>query len=555
MISQNKTKQNSSMLSTDANDTNVVDETVMDLSTDGILCENTSLGCSSNKKRKIELEWSWNLLIKEIKSDKEDQDLFTWSLIIQQMIQNNWNLIPKTYQIAIIEYLIKKIDEIEASDFQNKKNANNSSKKIDLVYFKNIYFNTFYLVLKNVSTNNHDLITKLNKEVVNKTIDFYYKQLNMNQSSYFTILIDIVNLSHFFTNETNYFKLIIEKFLTLLPTTDVFEVDSQFLKLVLTIINHPELNKKLLNETLRVTLIETILQQTKIQKNTKETENDTENMSFTAIKARDKMNSSLTQSFFEAKSKASLIKLKNFNENSQLISNILLSLTGVFVINKSSSNEDLIILKELSNQNETTRTEALEAIEAYYNKMTDLNLNPKKKETNKTTTVVNMKLCKLVIEKLSERSKEMCQPIDFNLQCDTSSADFSNLNKNLIDEYFLQLNFSSNIMNDEIDLNHLIKKVKNLSILITMNFKKLLKCLSQTDLPIIEKKNILNQLNYILTEISFNFQSNVCTNEAKLYIFLCTFDFKLIETILQLIALNEDLFKEETNKNETKQYI
>ena len=108
-------------------------------------------------------------------------------------------------------------------------------------------------------------------------------------------------------------------------------------------------------------------------------------------------------------------------------------------------------------------------------------------------------------------------------------------------------------MNDEIDLNHLIKKVKNLSILITMNFKKLLKCLSQTDLPIIEKKNILNQLNYILTEISFNFQSNVCTNEAKLYIFLCTFDFKLIETILQLIALNEDLFKEETNKNETNQ--
>ena len=96
----------------------------VDNSTDGILCENTQFGCSNNKKRKLEIEWSWQLVVQELKNNQEDHIQYAWSLIFQQLIQNNWAQIPKTYQLAIVDYSVLKINEIEANAFKNKKNSN-----------------------------------------------------------------------------------------------------------------------------------------------------------------------------------------------------------------------------------------------------------------------------------------------------------------------------------------------------------------------------------------------------------------------------------------------
>ena len=110
-----------------------MNETILDYSTDGILCENTSFGCSNNKKRKLEIDWSWKLIIQEIKTNKDDHTQYTWSLILQQFIQNNWTQVPKTYLLLMVEHVVRKLHEIETNDFQNRRNSNVQAKKIDLV--------------------------------------------------------------------------------------------------------------------------------------------------------------------------------------------------------------------------------------------------------------------------------------------------------------------------------------------------------------------------------------------------------------------------------------
>ena len=143
----------------------------MDCSNDNILCENTSFdGCSTSKKMKLDKIWSWKIVIQELTSNNQDDYYqYTWNLIFKQIIQNHWLKIPNLG--VITEFITRKINELEKNDFQNRKTSSNQTKKIDS--FKNIYFNIIYLILKNEQDIN--LITKLDKEIINKTIDYFYK--------------------------------------------------------------------------------------------------------------------------------------------------------------------------------------------------------------------------------------------------------------------------------------------------------------------------------------------------------------------------------------------
>ncbi len=117
----------------------------MDCSNDNILCENTSFdGCSTNKKMKLDKIWSWKIFIQELTSNNQDDYYqYTWNLIFKQIIQNHSLKIPNLG--VIIEFITRKINELEKNDFQNRKTSSNQTKKIDC--FKNIYFNIIYLIL------------------------------------------------------------------------------------------------------------------------------------------------------------------------------------------------------------------------------------------------------------------------------------------------------------------------------------------------------------------------------------------------------------------------
>jgi len=541
-------------ISTDTVD--IINETVLDHSTDGILCENTSFGCSNNKKRKLEIDWSWQLVIQEIKSNKDDHTQYTWSLILEQLIKNNWTQIPKTYLLLIVDHVVRKLHEIETNDFQNRKSSNIQSKKIDLVSLKAIFFNMFYLILKNASlysSQDANVMLKISKETVSKTIDHFYKQLNVNQTNYFTILIDFVSFSSLFKLETNYFKLIIEKFLSLLTTTSAFEIEPQFLKLISAIVLNNDLNK-IVQESSAM-LIEGLLANLKafnmnqsIVEHT-ETEN-IENISFTAAKSNKRM----TQSFFEPKLTKPIVKSKNFNQNFILISDILLGLTGIrYERNMKKREENIEIILELTSHLETTKQDTtVEEIDMYYANLTEIKMAEKKTSQNQLTGLINMKAYKSIFDKLLERSKQLCQSVDFSLQ---SEINDSEMNKTLLDEFFLQLDYCSALMTYAaksqtiLDLSMLIKQIKSVSCLISMNCKKLLKNILQQETPANENKNAISQLEFILTEILFNFSTHICCNETQLHLFLYSLDPKLLELLLQFLSLSDtDLVIENFNE-------
>lgn len=519
----------------------MLDETVMDCSNDNILCENTSFdGCSTNKKMKLDKIWSWKIFIQELTcNNQDDYYQYTWNLIFKQIIQNHWLKIPNLG--VITEFITRKINELEKNDFQNRKTSSNQTKKIDS--FKNIYFNIIYLILKNEQDVN--LITKLDKEIINKTIDYFYKQLNINESNYFKILSDFVTLSNVVKIEHKYFRLIIDKFLTLISSTSDLtnNIDPEFLKLILAILQNTALNKMILNNDLKINLIENILPLIKFNSNQSEN-NDIENEKLPAstfrVKENKKMNLSVNQSHFENKN-----KIKNFNQNFILISHILLALTEVYVRTKEDDipAEDVQIILDLANQNDIKMDSSFEQIEQYYSKLINFDLNDKKKvNLNITSNGINFEIGKFIIDKLLDRSKQICQSNDFNLQLDVNSAEFLALNKMLLDEYFLQLNFCSNLLAYEKDLTEsAIKRIKTIFNLITLNFKKMVRILEQKDLISTEKKDIISQLSFILNEIFFNFRINVIKNEKTLDLFISTFDNKLIQILLHFISLNDAL--------------
>lgn len=516
----------------------------MDCSSDNILCENTSFRCASNKKRKIEIEWSWSLFIQELKSDKDEQHLYAWNLLLVELIKTNH--IPKNFTIQIIDYLNKKIDELD--DFNNKR-VSIANRKLDLNAFKSVYFSSFNLIMKN----NHEIDSiksKINNNSINKLLDYFYKQLN----SHFNIFIDILNLNMSFKLNNSYFEMILEKFLKLLSKSEAIDIETEFLRLISIIVT-----KIKLNETTRLELIQAILKPIKIACE----ESEIENTTLSTFRAKDKLNASLTQSALEAKSKANLTnKLKNFNPNFNLISRILLALIDIHNPDISTKDKvDLQILEFSCNKND----DIVNRIDRYYSKLMSYKYeqNECDLQTGKTLQIFNLSHCKLIIGNLLERIKEICQANDFNMQLDVLSQEFVDLNKLLLNEYFLQLDFCSNVLihvnecqtnnkKDELELNLFIKKIKNLSSLILFNFKKLLKSF-QTDLPVIDKKTCLTQLNFILNEFLINYHHFIRSSPTKIMVFLHTMDPKLIETILQIFSINDDCLDEQASNSSESQ--
>ena len=80
-----------------------------------LLHENYEIS-GSNKKAKLELTWSWHLVITLIKDDKDSSKQITWSLISQKLIESG--MIPESYLIILVDFIMSKIEEINLDSVQ-----------------------------------------------------------------------------------------------------------------------------------------------------------------------------------------------------------------------------------------------------------------------------------------------------------------------------------------------------------------------------------------------------------------------------------------------------
>ena len=342
----------------------------------------------------------------------------------------------------------------------------------------------------------------------------------------------------------------------MLTTTNTFEIEPQFLKLISAIVYQSDLNKivqeksPLLIEAL-IANLKTVNMNQSINEHT-----DTENIENISLNTS-KSNKRMTHSFFEPKTKP-IVKSKNLSENFILISDILLALTGIkYERNVKKREENIELILELTSQPEPAKLETVEELEMYYAKLTDIRVVEKKTSQYQLTGLINLKAYKSIVDKLKERTKKVCQSVEFSFQ---SEINDSEMNKILLDEFFLQLDYCSALVTyaaksqTSLDLNILIKQIKSVSGLISMNCKKLLISIIQHETPTNEKRNVISQLEFILVEILFNYSIHIYCNETHLHLFLYSLDSKLLELLLQFMSSSNDadLATEQRNEfNET----
>lgn len=161
----------------------------------------------SNKKAKVEFEWSWSLVIREFKDEKENSR-HSWILIVEKLIESGQ--MPEGIFFQIVDFMTQIVQEINLDNAvatsKNRKTLN-SIKNINSFTFQLIYFRLYYVIVK-TSNVQESLLSHFNKSDINllltKTAEFFLKNLEKS-GRFIEILNDIIDLNY--QLDTGFFKV------------------------------------------------------------------------------------------------------------------------------------------------------------------------------------------------------------------------------------------------------------------------------------------------------------------------------------------------------------
>jgi hypothetical protein len=213
----------------------------------------------SNKKAKVEVEWTWALVIGELKDHKDTSKQMSWSLITEKLIESG--RIPEGFLLTIIDYIMEKID---ALNLDNPLSASNSRKTLNSVNnlnsftFQAIYFQVYYTILKSPSTQrllHAQMNSKHISVLLTKTGLFFLKHLTRN-SRFVSFLSDMVGFSY--AMNTSFYKALVDKFSSLLSNSGAIRIDPGLLRLVAKVFELKQAEQVLSSDT-RDALVDRLL--------------------------------------------------------------------------------------------------------------------------------------------------------------------------------------------------------------------------------------------------------------------------------------------------------
>ncbi len=213
----------------------------------------------SNKKAKVEVEWTWDLVVSELKDCKDTSKQISWSLITEKLIESE--CVPEGFLFNIIDFIMEKIDIINLDNpfsVGNNRKTINSVNNLNSFTFQAIYFQIYYTILKSVSTQKI-LQAQMNStnvsSLLTKTGLFFLKNVSRN-SRFVDFLSNMVELSY--SMDSSFYRASIDKLNSLLTNLSVIKIDLGLLKFFAKTL---ELNQahSVVTKDLRDSLIDKIL--------------------------------------------------------------------------------------------------------------------------------------------------------------------------------------------------------------------------------------------------------------------------------------------------------
>ena len=503
------------------------------------------LSSGTSKKRKLDIEWSWITVIQQINNQKDNCLRITWSLVVNQLLKNCFAQIPECILLAIIEYAVYRIESVN-TDLKptSDRKSIHSLIQAESTPIQDIYFKIFVNILYQSSS---QLISKFDLSIINASLNKMANHLLISVthqktshiSRIFSHIIRLHESNPSLNLDMTFYKNLIFKFDTMLRTVNVIQINLDFLDLMLKVFNMKQVNKALLTFDFKSSLIEHILMSfkklTDSDKGEDPNPHDTDEESFEVYSQHKPKpaNRILLYSQFSNLNKAQHL-------NYLYVSNILMNLIGLEIYfdpneyQNSDKIESLFVfsLKQLP---EKSLTDKLDKYYSFPNAYSKLELI--KAVSDNTTNLIDIKLLKLISNKLMERAQVLFQLNEFNL----AQSIPIELVQILIEEYFLNLEILTCLIQvspensrlKQIDINSMLKCLKNLFGLIC-SFTKRLVTADGLDVGAIER------LGFIVTEFYLSVRNSISKSSLKMFLFLFSIDMNFFEICHQILLLNSE---------------
>lgn len=161
--------------------------------------ENSFENSRTNKRARLEAEWSWQQVLGELKDEKDISKQVTWISIVRHLISGDFDSIPGVCFDKIFNYVVGQIDEINlnsASLGSTDRKTLTIGRNIDSDTFQTFYFRLFYQLAKGLTQSLEQRLNanRINK-VLTKTAYFFLRYVNKD-GKFCTILTDILDLGY-----------------------------------------------------------------------------------------------------------------------------------------------------------------------------------------------------------------------------------------------------------------------------------------------------------------------------------------------------------------------
>lgn len=159
--------------------------------------ENNFENTGTNKRARLEAEWSWQQVLGELKDEKDISKQAAWISIFHNLISGDFDSIPGVCFDKIFDYVVGQIDEINlnsASLGTTGRKTLTIGRNSDSDTFQMFYFRLFYQLVKGLTLEQRLNANRTNK-VLTKTAYFFLRYVNKD-GKFCAILTDILDLGH-----------------------------------------------------------------------------------------------------------------------------------------------------------------------------------------------------------------------------------------------------------------------------------------------------------------------------------------------------------------------